>query len=126
MFPRACLAILDVNAESHVKFEPVPVKPEVVEGGTRLFPVRVINSAGDTHPNMELTPHYSGFMLDKQLFNRFRFQRAARNPSAWFKGPWISLRAGHSHHDASTHSISLLRCSSHRLRGRWRHHCEGL
>ena len=38
---RYALAIVDINAESRVKVEPGPAKPELVEGGTRLFLVKV-------------------------------------------------------------------------------------
>jgi hypothetical protein len=38
---RYALAIVDINAESPVEVEPVPAKPELVEGGTRLFLVKV-------------------------------------------------------------------------------------
>ena len=74
---RYALAIVDINAESRVKVEPGPAKPELVEGGTRLFLVKVINRAnvtaplrvaspnsgnvyipsiGNTEPKLELTP----------------------------------------------------------------------
>ena len=42
------LAVVDINPESHVKVQPGPVKPELVEAGTRIFLVRVINKAGVT------------------------------------------------------------------------------
>ncbi len=44
------LAIVEINAESRVKVEPGPAKPELVEGGTRLFLVKVINQANVTAP----------------------------------------------------------------------------
>ena len=44
------LAIVDINAESRVKVEPGPAKPELAEGGTRLFLVKVINRANVTAP----------------------------------------------------------------------------
>ncbi|HLJ12945.1 MAG TPA: CehA/McbA family metallohydrolase [Bryobacteraceae bacterium] len=47
---RYALAIVDINAESRVKVEPGPAKPELVEGGTRLFLVKVINDANVTAP----------------------------------------------------------------------------
>jgi hypothetical protein len=74
---RYALAIVDINAESRVKVEPGPAKPELVEGGTRLFLVKVINranvtaalrvaspnsgnvyiqSTGNPEPKLELTP----------------------------------------------------------------------
>jgi hypothetical protein len=42
------LAIVDINPESRVKVRPGPAKRELVEGGTRLFLVKVINGAGVT------------------------------------------------------------------------------
>src|SRR6266852_8934342 len=42
------LAIVDINAESRVKVQSGPAKPELVEAGARLFLVKVINKAGVT------------------------------------------------------------------------------
>ncbi|HZQ53633.1 MAG TPA: CehA/McbA family metallohydrolase [Bryobacteraceae bacterium] len=42
------LAIVDINPESRVKVRPGAAKPELVEAGTRLFLVKVINGAGIT------------------------------------------------------------------------------
>jgi hypothetical protein len=42
------LAIVDINPESRVKVRPGPAKPELVEGGTRVFLVKVVNNAGVT------------------------------------------------------------------------------
>lgn len=42
------LAIVDINPESRVKVQPGPAKPELVEAGTRIFLVKVINEAGVT------------------------------------------------------------------------------
>jgi hypothetical protein len=42
------LAIVDINPESRVKARPGPAKPELVEAGTRVFLVKVINKAGVT------------------------------------------------------------------------------
>src|SRR4029077_14527599 len=42
------LAIVDINAESRVKAQPGPAKPELVEAGARIFLVKVINKAGVT------------------------------------------------------------------------------
>jgi hypothetical protein len=44
------LAIVDINPESRVKVEQGPAKAELVEGGTRIFLVKVINQAGVTAP----------------------------------------------------------------------------
>src|ERR1700756_2103083 len=40
------LAIVDINPESRVKVQPGPTKPELVEAGSRIFLVKVINKAG--------------------------------------------------------------------------------
>ena len=42
------LAIVDINPESRVKVQQGAAKPELVEAGTRLFLVKVTNSAGVT------------------------------------------------------------------------------
>lgn len=42
------LVVVTINAESRVKVEPGPAKPELVEKGTRLFLVKVLNGAGVT------------------------------------------------------------------------------
>jgi hypothetical protein len=42
------LAVVEINPESRVKVQPGPEKPELVEAGTRIFLVRVINKAGVT------------------------------------------------------------------------------
>ena len=42
------LAVVQINAESRVKVEAGPAQPELVEAGTRLFLVKVINDAGVT------------------------------------------------------------------------------
>jgi hypothetical protein len=75
---RHVLALVQINPESRVKVEQGPAKPELVEAGTRLFLVKVINEAGVTaqlkvespnsgdvyiestgspEPAMDLTPH---------------------------------------------------------------------
>ncbi len=51
------LAIVDINAESRVKVEPGPAKPELVEGGTRIFLVKTINRAGVTAPLRVFSPN---------------------------------------------------------------------
>ena len=51
------LAIVDINAESRVKVEAGPAKPELVEGGTRLFLVKVINRANVTAPLRVASPN---------------------------------------------------------------------
>jgi hypothetical protein len=42
------LAIVTINAESRVKVEPGPAKPELEQAGSRLFLVKVLNGAGVT------------------------------------------------------------------------------
>ena len=54
---RYALAIVDINAESRVKVEPGPAKPELVEGGTRLFLVKAINRANVTAPLRVTSPN---------------------------------------------------------------------
>jgi hypothetical protein len=54
---RYVLAIVDINAESRVKVEMGPAKPELVEGGTRLFLVKAINQANVTAPLRVASPN---------------------------------------------------------------------
>jgi hypothetical protein len=42
------LAIVEINPESRVRVQPGPAKPELVEAGTRIFLIKVINKAGVT------------------------------------------------------------------------------
>src|SRR5215471_9428006 len=42
------LVVVKINAESRVKVEAGPAKPELVQEGTRLFLVKVVNDAGVT------------------------------------------------------------------------------
>jgi hypothetical protein len=44
------LAVVRINPESRVSVEQGPVRPELVEGGTRLFLVKVLNEAQVTAP----------------------------------------------------------------------------
>jgi hypothetical protein len=44
------LAVVDINPESRVKVAQGAARPELVEGGTRLFLVKVLNQAGVTAP----------------------------------------------------------------------------
>jgi hypothetical protein len=44
------LAVVRINPESRVSVEPGPAKPELVESGTRLFLVKVLNEASVTAP----------------------------------------------------------------------------
>jgi hypothetical protein len=54
---RYALALVDINAESRVKVEPGMAKPELVEGGTRLFLVKVVNRAAVTAPLRVASPN---------------------------------------------------------------------
>src|SRR5579884_2013451 len=47
---KSVLAVVEINPESRVKVEQGAAKPELVEGGTRLFLVKVINQANVTAP----------------------------------------------------------------------------
>ncbi|HLY15706.1 MAG TPA: CehA/McbA family metallohydrolase [Bryobacteraceae bacterium] len=62
------LAIVDINAESRVKVEPGPARPDLVEGGTRLFLVKVINRANVTAPLRVASPN-SGNVYIKSTGN---------------------------------------------------------
>jgi hypothetical protein len=86
------LCFVEINAESRVKVEIGPAKPELVQGGTRLFLVKVNNlahvtaplvvespntgrvyipSKGDPEPKLELTPHDAAERwADISLFNK--------------------------------------------------------
>ncbi len=86
------LCLVDINAESRVKVEAGPAKPELVEDGTRVFLVKVHNEAhvtaplvvespnsgkvyipskGDPEPRIELTAHDAAERwADFSLFNK--------------------------------------------------------
>ena len=51
------LAEVDINAESRVKVRPGKAKPELVEGGVRMFLVKVLNGAGVTAPLVVESPN---------------------------------------------------------------------
>ena len=53
------LVMIEINPESRVKVEQGPAKPELVEGGTRLFLVKVLNQARVTAP-LKVTSANSG------------------------------------------------------------------
>ena len=42
------IAVVEINAESRVRVQSGPAKPELVEAGTRVFLIKVINKAGVT------------------------------------------------------------------------------
>ncbi len=51
------LLIVEVNPEGRVKVTAGPARPELVEGGTRLFLVKVVNEAGVTAPLTVQSPN---------------------------------------------------------------------
>src|SRR5258707_9921323 len=51
------LAIVDINPESRVKVQPGTAKAELVEAGTRIFLVKVLNKAGVTAPLVAESPN---------------------------------------------------------------------
>jgi len=51
------LASIEINPESRVKVEQGPAEPELVEGGTRLFLVKVLNQARVTAPLKVSSPN---------------------------------------------------------------------
>jgi hypothetical protein len=51
------LATIEINPESRVKVEQGPAKPDLVEGGTRLFLVKVLNQARVTAPLKVTSPN---------------------------------------------------------------------
>ena len=57
------LVQVEINAESRVKVQPGPAKPELVEGGTRLFLVKVVNQAGVTAPLVVESPNSGDVFL---------------------------------------------------------------
>jgi hypothetical protein len=54
---RYALVTVHINPESRVKVEQGAAKPELVQGGTRLFLVKVINEAGVTAPLVVQSPN---------------------------------------------------------------------
>ncbi len=54
---RYALAVVEINPESRVKVGQGSATPELVEGGTRLFLVKVINQAGVTAPLIVQSPN---------------------------------------------------------------------
>jgi hypothetical protein len=51
------LVRIEINPESRVKVEQADARPELVEGGTRLFLVKVVNQAGVTAPLTVQSPN---------------------------------------------------------------------
>jgi hypothetical protein len=54
---RHVLAIVHISPESRVKVEAGAAKPELVQGGTRLFLIKVVNEAGVTSPLTVQSPN---------------------------------------------------------------------
>jgi hypothetical protein len=54
---RYVLAAVRINPESRVSVEPGAAKPELVQGGTRLFLIKVLNEAGVTAPMTVQSPN---------------------------------------------------------------------
>jgi hypothetical protein len=54
---RHVLATVHISPESRVKVEPGTARPDLVQGGTRLFLVKVINDAGVTAPLTVQSPN---------------------------------------------------------------------
>ena len=54
---RRVLAVVHINPESRVKVEAGAARPELIEGGTRVFLVKVINEAGVTAPLTVSSPN---------------------------------------------------------------------
>ena len=54
---RHVLATVHINPESRVKVEQGPARPDLVQGGTRLFLVKVVNDAGVTAPLAVQSPN---------------------------------------------------------------------
>jgi hypothetical protein len=48
VFDKHTLAVVEINPESRVKVSPGPAKPELMELGTRVFLLKVLNGAGVT------------------------------------------------------------------------------
>ena len=62
------LAIVTINAESRVKVETGPAKPELEQEGTRLFLVKVINGAGVT-AKLQVQSENSGAVYTRSDFS---------------------------------------------------------
>ena len=57
LLDRHVLAVVRINPESRVSVEQGPAKPELVQGGTRLFLIKVRNEAGVTAPMTVQSPN---------------------------------------------------------------------
>lgn len=54
---RYTVVMVEINAESRVKVQQGPAKPELTEAGTRVFLVKVVNKAGVTAPLIVQSPN---------------------------------------------------------------------
>ena len=61
------LAIVEINPESRVKVQPGIAKPELVEAGTRLFLVKVLNKAGVTAQLVAESPNALPIFVQSDL-----------------------------------------------------------
>jgi hypothetical protein len=73
------LCIIGINAESRVKVEAGPAKPELVEGGTRLFLVKVQNQAHITAPLAVASPNSGEVYIQSKGDPEPRMERTARD-----------------------------------------------
>jgi hypothetical protein len=73
------LCFVDINAESRVKVEVGPAKPELVEGGTRLFLVKVTNQAHITAPLLVESPNSGEVYVRSQGDPQPRMELSARD-----------------------------------------------
>lgn len=60
------LCLVDINAESRVKVEAGPAKPELVQGGTRLFLVKIHNQAHVTASLVVESPNSGAVYVQSQ------------------------------------------------------------
>ncbi len=61
------LAIVEINPESRVKIQPGQAKPDLVEAGTRIFLVKVLNKAGVTARLVAESPNALPIFLQSDL-----------------------------------------------------------
>src|ERR1700676_2163376 len=91
------LAIVDINAESRVKVQAGSAKPELVEAGTRIFLVKVINKAGvtasdtrdrwmglDLYVKDPMSPRLSGLPLEYRILQIYSSDQGQRSAAISF------------------------------------------
>jgi len=81
------LAVVEINAESRVKVEAGDAKPELVENGTRLFLVKVINGAGVTAPLVVDSPNSGDVFLKSRGEHEPKMELTAQD----VRDRWASL-----------------------------------